>query len=55
MNSEAGIQNTKTNHSLRATGAPELFQVGLPEKTIKEHCSHCSPCEPMNKQHQNNT
>ncbi len=35
MYSEAGIKGTKTNHSLRATGASELFQVGVPENVLK--------------------
>ena len=32
----AGIEGHKTNHSLRATGASELFEAGVPEKIIKE-------------------
>ena len=36
MYSEAGIQGTKTNHSLRATGVSEVFQVGVPDNFIKE-------------------
>ena len=33
---EAGISGQKTNHSLRATGASQLFQVNAPEKIIQE-------------------
>ena len=32
----------KTNHSLRATGALELFQAGVPEKMVQEHTGHRS-------------
>ena len=37
---EAGITGRKTNHSLRATGASELFAAGVPEKIIKERTGH---------------
>ena len=32
----------KTNHSLRATGASELFQAGVPEKIVQERTGHHS-------------
>ena len=38
--SEAGITGHKTNHSLRATDASELFEAGVPEKIIKKWTSH---------------
>ena len=40
--SEAGITGHKTNHSLRTTGASELFEAGVPEKIIKERTGHHS-------------
>ena len=36
MSKEAGIDGNKTNHSLRATGATELYSAGVPEKIIQE-------------------
>ena len=39
---EAGIQGHKSNHSLRATGATELFIAGVPEKIIQERTGHRS-------------
>ena len=42
MCQEAGIEGHKTNHSLRATGASELFEAGVPEKIIKERTGHRS-------------
>ncbi len=42
MCSEAQIDGRKTNHSLHATGASELFQAGVPEKIIKERTGHHS-------------
>ena len=42
MCSEAHISGHKTNHSLRATGASELFEAGVPEKIIKERTGHRS-------------
>ena len=39
---EAGIGGHKTNHSLRATGASEVFAAGVPEKIIKERTGHRS-------------
>ena len=32
----------KTNHSLRATGASELLQAGVPEKIVQERTGHRS-------------
>ena len=37
----AGISN-KTNHSLRATSATEMFQAGVPEKGIQKISGHRS-------------
>ena len=42
MCSDAGISGHKTNHSLRATGATELFKRGAPEKLIQERTGHRS-------------
>ena len=39
---EAHISGHKTNHSLRATGASELFEAGVPKKIIKERTGHRS-------------
>ena len=39
---DAAIGGRKTNHSLRATGALELFAAGVPEKIIKERTGHRS-------------
>ena len=39
---DAGIGGNKTNHSLRATGATELYQAGVPEKVIQERTGHLS-------------
>jgi site-specific recombinase XerD len=36
MCSEAGISGHKTNHSLHATAATEMFRRGAPEKRIQE-------------------
>ena len=38
----AGIDGHKTNHSLRATGATELYQGNVPEKLIQEGTGHQS-------------
>ena len=32
---DAGIGGLKTNHSLRATGASELFAADVPEKSLR--------------------
>ncbi len=39
---DAGIAGKKTNHSLRATGASELFAAGVPERIIQERTGHRS-------------
>ena len=39
---DGAIMGTKSNHSLRATGAMELYQAGVPEKVIQEHTGHLS-------------
>ena len=38
---QGGIE-ARTNHSLRATGATELYNAGVPEKIIKERTGHRS-------------
>ena len=38
----AGVEGNKTNHSLRATGATELFSAGVPEKIIQQRTGHRS-------------
>ena len=42
MFDEAGLQVKYTNHSLRATGATELFQSNVPEKVIQNITGHRS-------------
>lgn len=42
MCADAGIGGHKTNHSLRATGATELYTAGVPEKIIQERTGHRS-------------
>ena len=42
MFEEAGAQAKYTNHSLRATGATELFQSNVPEKVIQNITGHRS-------------
>ena len=37
-----GGVETRTNHILRATGATDLYDDGVPEKLINERASHCS-------------
>ena len=39
---DAGVKGNKSNHSLRATGATELYQAGVPEKVIQERTGHLS-------------
>ena len=39
---DAGIGGNKSNHSLRTTGATELYQAGVPEKVIQERTGHLS-------------
>ena len=41
MCKEVGIEG-KTNHSLRATGATELFQAEVPGRLIQQRTGHCS-------------
>ena len=42
MCQEAGVAGKKTNHSLRATGASQLFQANVPEKIIQQRTGHRS-------------
>ena len=42
MCQQAGIDGNKTNHSLRATGATQLYESGVPEKLIQERTGHRS-------------
>ena len=42
MCAHAGIEGNKTNHSLQATGASELFHANVPEKMIQERTGHHS-------------
>ena len=42
MCEEAGIVGRKTNHSLRATAATELFHDGIAEKVIQDRTGHRS-------------
>ena len=42
MCKNAKIGGNKTNHSLHATGATELYNAGVPEKIIKERTGHRS-------------
>ena len=42
MSVEAGFEQYKTNHSLRATGASALFSAGVPEKIIQKNTGHRS-------------
>lgn len=39
---EAGIEGDFSNHSLRASGATELFQSGVPERVIQDFTGHRS-------------
>ena len=38
----AGLEGHKTNHSLRATGATEMYRGNVPEKLIQERTGHRS-------------
>ena len=38
----AGINGSKTNHSLRAAGATQMYDCGVPEKIIQERTGHRS-------------
>ena len=42
MCSLAGIEGDFTNHSLRATSATQMFDMGIPEKVIQERMGHKS-------------
>ena len=42
MCSLAGIQGVYSNHSLRATSATQMFEMGVPEKIIQERTGHRS-------------
>ena len=42
MCASGGIKDHKTNHSLRATAATEMFRCGAPEKLIQERTGHRS-------------
>ena len=42
MCEDAQIKGNKTNHSLRATAATEMFRNGAPEKVIQERTGHRS-------------
>ena len=54
----ANISGHKTNHSLRATGATELYEAEVPEKIIQERTGHrsieclCMYERTSDKQHQ---
>ena len=39
---QAGICGNKTNHSLRATGATQMYNSGVLEKIIQERTGHWS-------------
>ncbi len=39
---DAGIVGSKTNHTLRATGASQLFAAGVPERLIRQRTGHRS-------------
>ena len=53
MCKKAGIEGTKSNHSLRATGATELYRAGVPEK-IGQDTGHWNLYESMNILQSNN-
>ena len=42
MCSLAGIEGKITNHSLRATAATQMYEMGVPEKVIQERTGHRS-------------
>ena len=42
MCAQGGIDGRKTNHSLRATAATQLYEAGVPEKLIQERTGHRS-------------
>ena len=47
MCTHGGVES-RSNHSLRATGATELYNAGVPEKIIKERTGHRSLESPSN-------
>ena len=55
MCKQAGIKGNKTNHSLRAMGATQMYDLGVPEKLIQERTGHRSLFVPMNNPIQPNT
>ena len=38
----SGIKGRITNHSLRATSATQMYEMGVPEKIIQDHTGHRS-------------
>ena len=51
----AGIQGNMTNHSLRATGAMQMYENGVPEKIIQgQDTNHWRDCALMRDQLHNN-
>ena len=40
MFAEAGVEEKKTNHSLRAAGVSQLFEAGVDEKVIQSRSGH---------------
>ena len=40
MFTEAGVEERKTNHSLRAAGVSQLFEAGVDEKVIQSRSGH---------------
>ena len=42
MCSDGGVAGRKTNHSLRATAAMQMYEAGVPEKMIQERTGHRS-------------
>lgn len=42
MYQEAGLEGNISNHSLRATLATQMFEMGVPEKVIQERTGHGS-------------
>ena len=40
MFTEAGVEEKKTNHSLRAAGVSRLYEAGVDEKVIQSRSGH---------------
>jgi len=40
MFTEAGVEERKTNHSLRAAGVSRLYDAGVDEKVIQSRSGH---------------